>query len=110
MDRVRQYNEMNDTGVRSMDKKIARTASAGTVESSDCLVTVSPSEIFLFEYSGPNSTAFKKRTDTLVRTTLEQYGIKQASITIQDQGALEMTVRARLAVALERAAETTNEE
>lgn len=82
---------------------LLHTASAGTLESSDCLVTVSPSEKLDLEYKGANSTVFAERTLCLVESVAKEYGIKGATISIQDQGALEITIRARLETALERA-------
>lgn len=83
--------------------KIKKIASAGTVESSDCLVTVGPSDHLALEYKGANSAVFQKRTEALLWEVLKKYGIDGADITIQDQGALEITMRARLETALERA-------
>ena len=82
---------------------LLHTASAGTLESSDCLVTVSPSEKLGLEYKGANSTVFAERTLCLVESVAKEYGIKGATISIQDQGALEITIRARIETALERA-------
>ncbi len=83
--------------------KLIRTASAGTLESSDCLVTVSPSETLELEYKGANSVVFAERTRQLVETVADQYSLKGAKILIQDQGALEITMRARLETAVMRA-------
>ena len=82
---------------------LLHTASAGTLESSDCLVTVSPAEKLALEYKGANSTVFAERTARLVESVAKQYDLKGAEISIQDQGALEITIRARLETALERA-------
>ena len=82
---------------------LLHTASAGTLESSDCLVTVSPSEKLDLEYKGANSTVFAERTMRLVESVAKEYEVEGAEISIQDQGALEITIRARLETALERA-------
>lgn len=82
---------------------IIRTASAGTLESSDCQVTVSPSETTELEYSGANSVIFAKRTRNLVDEVLGENNVGHAKITIHDQGAIEITIRARLETALKRA-------
>ena len=84
--------------------ELLHTARAGTLESSDCLVTVSPSDSFELEYNGANSVIFAKRTETLARGVLEKCGVSGANITIQDQGAIGLTIKARLETALFRAA------
>jgi len=77
---------------------------AGTLESSDCLVTVGPGSGITLEYSGGNAFLFRRRTETIVREVLESSGVTDAAVTIQDQGALEPTLRARIETALGRAA------
>ncbi|OUO92776.1 citrate lyase acyl carrier protein [Cloacibacillus sp. An23] len=84
--------------------KLLHTASAGTLESSDCVVTVSPGGAFALDYRGANSVVFAKRTETLVRGILEKHSVEAANIVIQDQGAIEITIKARLETALLRAA------
>lgn len=79
------------------------TASAGTLESSDCLVTASPAERLKLEYKGANSEIFAERTKQLVESVAKRYGLNGAEILIQDQGALEITIKARLETALLRA-------
>ena len=83
--------------------QLLHTARAGTLESSDCVVTVSPSDSFVLEYNGANSVIFAKRTEELVRGVLKKTGAENAKITIQDQGAIEITIKARLETALARA-------
>jgi citrate lyase subunit gamma (acyl carrier protein) len=46
---------------------------------------------------------FQKRTHTLVEKVLKEKGISDADIQIQDQGALEPTMVARITTALARA-------
>lgn len=84
--------------------QLFHTAHAGTLESSDCLVTVAPGEGFALDYRGANSVIFAKRTELLVRGILEKHSLKEARVTIQDQGAIEITIMARLETALLRAA------
>ena len=82
---------------------LLNTASAGTLESSDCLVTVSPAEKLRLEYKGANSEVFAERTMALVEDVSKRCGLGGAEISIQDQGALEITIKARLETALSRA-------
>ena len=82
---------------------LLKTASAGTLESSDCLVTASPAEKLKLEYKGANSEIFAERTMQLVESIVKNHGLNGAGISIQDQGALEITIKARLETALMRA-------
>ncbi|HOO64855.1 MAG TPA: citrate lyase acyl carrier protein [Synergistaceae bacterium] len=82
---------------------IKRTAQAGTLESSDCVVTISPGKGISLDYRGTNAMLFQKRTHTLVEKVLKEKGIGDADIQIQDQGALEPTMVARITTALARA-------
>lgn len=84
---------------------IARIASAGTLESSDCLVTAAPAESIEIEYNGANRMLFRRRTEALVREVFRKYALTGGSVRIQDQGALEVTLRARVETAVERAME-----
>lgn len=80
-----------------------RMAQAGTLESADCLVTVLGAEGFVLDYRGGNRKLFGERTRKLVSETLERFEVSGVQVTIQDQGALELVIRARLETALARA-------
>ena len=82
---------------------LLHTANAGTLESSDCFVTVAPNDDFVLDYRGANSAVFAKRTERLGRGMLAEHAVGGAKITIQDQGAIEITIKARLETALLRA-------
>lgn len=82
---------------------VLRMAQAGTLESADCLVTVSGAEEFALDYRGGNRKLFGERTRKLVSETLDRFGVSGVQVTIQDQGALELVIRARLETALARA-------
>jgi citrate lyase subunit gamma (acyl carrier protein) len=82
---------------------IVQVAQAGTLESSDCLVTVSPAPALELEWRGPSASLFAGRNRSLVETVLAEKGLDGAKIIVQDQGALEVTLRARIGTALDRA-------
>lgn len=88
-----------------MNPIIRKTASAGTLESSDCLVSVSPATELQLDYRGGNAELFRMRTRTLVEDVFRAYGLAGGRVTLQDQGAILATLRARLETALERAFE-----
>ena len=88
------------------EKRIARTAGAGTVESSDAMVTVSPADPgtgIVVEIQSPVKAQYE---DDMVKSAKEicaRYGIKDAKISINDKGALDYALRARVEAALLRA-------
>jgi citrate lyase subunit gamma (acyl carrier protein) len=68
-------------------------------------VTVAPAESIQIEYAGANEKIFRRRTEDLAREIFGRYGLTGGAIKIQDSGALEVTLRARIETALERAME-----
>ena len=84
--------------------QLFRTASAGTLESSDCIVTIAPSDKYNLDYRGANKVLFEERTDSLVKRILQKNSVLCADVLIQDQGALAVTIKACLEAALFRAA------
>ncbi|NLI96666.1 MAG: citrate lyase acyl carrier protein [Synergistaceae bacterium] len=88
---------------RGVVELVLEIAQAGTLESADCLVTVAPAEEFGLDYRGGNRKIYGERTRKLVLETLKRFGISEVQVTIQDQGALELVIRARLETALKRA-------
>jgi citrate lyase subunit gamma (acyl carrier protein) len=84
------------------------TASAGTLESGDILVEITPArqkgiEIML------NSTVshqFGKQIKQVISQTLSELNITDATVHATDKGALDCTIRARVAAAACRATKT----
>ena len=85
--------------------KIIRNAIAGTMESSDLIVTVLPSVGLNIDIQSP---VIKQFGDSILKSTKEVaagLGVTDASIMVDDHGALDCTIRARVETALLRAAE-----
>lgn len=83
---------------------ISKAALAGTLESSDALIRIEPSDDGLdIEI---NSTVGKQFGDD-IRATVEQVlaklGVNQATVIVEDKGALDCVLQARLKAALMRA-------
>ena len=74
-----------------MEMKI--DALAGTLESSDVMVRIGPA-------AQPGAAI-----EQVVRETLAQLGVKQANVVVDDKGALECVLRARVQAAALRAAQ-----
>ncbi len=86
---------------------INEKAIAGSLESSDVLVTVEPN------HSGIEieieSTVFEQYGDDIQNTAekvLEALDVKDALLTINDMGALDCTIKARIQTAVLRASDT----
>ena len=86
--------------------KIVKEAMAGTLESSDVLVKVAPSD-------GPLDVVVKSEVERqfgaqirrVVFETLERLAISDGIVIVEDKGALDCTIRARLQTALLRGGE-----
>ncbi|PVZ80276.1 citrate lyase acyl carrier protein [Serratia sp. S1B] len=89
--------------------KIVREAMAGTLESSDVMVRIAPAE-------GPAhdlliASSVEKQFGDAIRSTLlqvlQQYNVPPVQVMVDDKGALDCVLRARLETALMRASDTT---
>ncbi len=58
------------------------TAQAGTLESSDCLVTVGPAEGRILDVRGGNAKLFAERTRRVVDEVLKRYGLRDVRVQI----------------------------
>lgn len=85
-----------------------KAATAGSLESSDVLVTVSPSTGSKVEYQIESIVIkqFGKRIRSVTEEVVAASGLKGALVRVQDRGALECTLRARLETAIDRAAQS----
>ena len=83
------------------------TGSAGTMESNDIMITVEPTAEggVQVELTSSVYQQFGKQIIAVIRETAAGYGVENALITAVDKGALDCTVRARVAAALTRAAQ-----
>lgn len=83
--------------------KIQRKGQAGTMQSSDLMVIVEPADGLVIEIE----STVKKQFEHLIRAKLEQvlakHGAENARISINDRGALDYAIEARLETALRRA-------
>lgn len=84
--------------------EIKKSAMAGTLESSDCMVTVEPGDgkvEFTLDSSVINQYGNQIRKVAL--QTLKNLGIDNVRLSIVDKGALDCTIRARIEGAVYRA-------
>lgn len=86
--------------------EIKRPAMAGTLESSDCQVTVEPGDGQVeFELESAVMHQFGKQIRKVVMETLDHLDVKDVRITVVDKGALDCTIRARVEGAVYRSVE-----
>jgi len=79
-------------------------AMAGSLESSDVLVSVFPADGDMqIEIQSVVYDQFGKELEEMVLDVLKQFNVDNVKITLNDRGALECTVRARVETALKRA-------
>lgn len=86
--------------------EIKKSAMAGTLESSDCMVTVEEGEGGIeFQLESVVIHQFGNQIQKVVYSTLENLGIDNVKIRIVDKGALDCTIRARIEGAVYRSVE-----
>lgn len=93
---------MNDLS----ESRILRTASAGNAEKSDVLVTVSPNPTggVSIQVKSVVKAFYEDAILAAARETAQEMGVKNARIDLDDFGALDYVIRARVETALLRAA------
>ncbi len=82
--------------------EILKSAAAGTLESSDCLVTVEPGEGITLDLSSSVMNQYGRQIKATVLETLERLGVQNANVTVVDKGALDCTLKARVECAVYR--------
>jgi citrate lyase subunit gamma (acyl carrier protein) len=83
--------------------KIERRAHAGTIQSSDLMVFVEPAAELVIEIE----STVKQQFDHLIRAKIEEvlrrHGVAAAKVRVNDRGALDYAIQARLETAILRA-------
>ncbi len=92
--------------------KIKKPAMAGTLESSDCMVTVEPADKgsgINFELESVVIHQFGESIKRTVLETLERLDVEDAAIRVVDKGALSCTIKARVECAVYRSNSQTSQ-
>ncbi|HIQ67038.1 MAG TPA: citrate lyase acyl carrier protein [Candidatus Faecousia intestinavium] len=87
--------------------EIQKSASAGTLESSDCLVTVEPGNGISLELSSSVMNQYGRQIKATVLDTLQRLGVENAAVTVVDKGALDCTLKARVECAVFRSCDAS---
>lgn len=91
--------------------QIKKQAVAGTLESSDVLVEMRPGEKALeIEIHSPVLAQYGDSIRACVHHIMDKYGVRTGYVKLEDRGALECTLNARIEACLLRAADEKNEE
>ncbi len=89
--------------------KVSKTSVAGTMESSDIMITLEPNAAGQIEID-LNSTVekqFGREIRRVITDTLAELGVTAAKVIAVDKGALDCAIRARVKAAAYRAAESS---
>jgi len=90
-------------GVNSQ-MQITKTALAGTMESSDIMITLEPWDGGIeIDLSSTVEKRFGKEICKVITDTLRELGVESAHVIAVDKGALDCAVRARVKTAVYRA-------
>nr|NLI50915.1 citrate lyase acyl carrier protein [Propionibacterium sp.] len=83
--------------------RIVTEAIAGTLESSDALVRVTPSDELRIEVRSTVQAQYGARIREVVEETLAKLGVIEGLISVDDKGALDFVIAARVQGAVARA-------
>ena len=83
--------------------EIKKPAVAGTLESSDCMVTVEPGQgEIVLDLDSVVIRQYGKQIRKVIYETLERLDVTNANVTVVDKGALDCTIKARVECAVYR--------
>jgi citrate lyase subunit gamma (acyl carrier protein) len=83
--------------------EILQAAAAGTLESSDAMVTVEPGgDGVELNLTSSVMNQYGRHIRDTVLETLDRLGVKNAHVTVVDKGALDCTIKARVECAVFR--------
>lgn len=86
--------------------KINHPASAGSLESSDIIVTLKPVQKGVrIDLESSVKEQFGEQIEEVIRRVIDELGIDAVHVEAQDQGALDCTIKARTLVAAYRASD-----
>ena len=88
--------------------EIKKSAVAGTLESSDCMVTVEPGQGRIeVELDSAVIRQYGRQIRKVINETLERLNVTDARVTVVDKGALDCTIKARVECAVFRSCDAS---
>ncbi|WP_025728196.1 citrate lyase acyl carrier protein [Atopobacter phocae] len=88
--------------------ELMHSAIAGTLESSDAQVMIEPAETLSISIKSVVEAQYGEQIRATVEEVLNQLEVKKGTFVIQDQGALDCTLRARVQTAVLRASDMSD--
>ncbi|HLO67697.1 MAG TPA: citrate lyase acyl carrier protein [Holophaga sp.] len=83
--------------------RIRRKATAGTMQSSDLVVTVEPSEALGIEIESTVKKQFEHLIRARIEAVLAELDVTSGRVRVSDRGALDYAIAARVEAAVRRA-------
>ena len=86
--------------------RLNKAAQAGTVESTDILVMISPAEPntgIMVELTSPTMQQYGAHIKALILKIVQEKGVEDAKVYANEKGALDCTIEARVKTAIARA-------
>lgn len=85
---------------------VIKRAVSGTLESSDVLIEISPGNGGVqIEIDSIVKQQFGDIIERIIKETLKQFDVMDADVYVNDRGALDCTIQARVETAIKRAVE-----
>lgn len=84
------------------ERVISKAAKAGSLESNDLMIMIEPSDKLDITLNSVVKEQYGDKILKAINEVLDEEGITKANIVIEDKGALDFTIRARMRTAIER--------
>lgn len=84
------------------ERVISKAAKAGSLESNDIMIMIEPSDKLEITLNSVVKEQYGDMILKAVKEVLDSEGVTKANIVLNDKGALDFTIRARMKTAIER--------
>lgn len=84
------------------ERVISKAAKAGSLESNDLMIMIEPSDKLDITLNSVVKEQYGDKILKAINEVLAEEGVTKANIVIEDKGALDFTIRARMRTAIER--------
>lgn len=84
------------------ERVISKAAKAGSLESNDLMIMIEPSDKLNITINSVVKEQYGDKILKAINEVLDEEGVTKANIVIEDKGALDFTIRARMRTAIER--------
>lgn len=84
------------------ERVISKAAKAGSLESNDLMIMIEPSDKLDITLNSVVKEQYGDKILKAINEVLDVEGVTKANIVIEDKGALDFTIRARMRTAIER--------